>query len=89
MGVGLPYAMGVKLAHPMRRLPASPVRARFRCVSRSFPPASSNLPIKVLNLNNRYLGMVRQRQQIEYGSRHCSPMEASADFVVLTKAMSA
>ena len=41
MGVGLPYAMGIKLAKPERRSPASPVKARSRCASRSSPPASS------------------------------------------------
>ena len=45
------------------------------------------LPVKVLNLNNGYLGMVRQWQQIEYGSRYSeSYVDALPDFVKLTEA---
>jgi acetolactate synthase-1/2/3 large subunit len=46
-----------------------------------------DLPVKVVNLNNRYLGMVRQWQEIEYGSRYSSSyMEALPDFVKLAEA---
>jgi acetolactate synthase-1/2/3 large subunit len=46
-----------------------------------------HLPVKVVNLNNRYLGMVRQWQQIEYGSRYSeSYMDALPDFVRLAEA---
>jgi acetolactate synthase-1/2/3 large subunit len=41
MGVGLPYAMGVQMANPARPSPASPAKARSRCASRSWPPASN------------------------------------------------
>ncbi|HQY29079.1 MAG TPA: thiamine pyrophosphate-dependent enzyme, partial [Burkholderiaceae bacterium] len=46
-----------------------------------------NLPVKIINLNNRYLGMVRQWQQIEYGSRYSqSYVDALPDFVALAEA---
>ncbi|MCC7060867.1 MAG: acetolactate synthase 3 large subunit, partial [Burkholderiaceae bacterium] len=46
-----------------------------------------NLPVKIVNLNNRYLGMVRQWQQIEYGSRYSqSYVDALPDFVALAEA---
>src|SRR5213082_1431747 len=46
-----------------------------------------HLPIKIINLNNRYLGMVRQWQQVDYSSRYSeSYMDALPDFVKLAEA---
>ncbi len=71
----------------MRPWSASPARAASRCVSRSYPPASSmRLPIKIVNLNNRYLGMVRQWQEFFYQGRYAmSYMESLPDFVKLAE----
>jgi acetolactate synthase-1/2/3 large subunit len=49
MGVGLPYAMGIKLAKPDARCSASPAKARSRCASRSCRPAKQyNTPVKIV-----------------------------------------
>ena len=66
MGFGLPAAMGVKMANPGATVPASPAKARSRCASRNCRPASSTTcRSRSLSLNNRYMGMVRQWQQID------------------------
>ena len=73
---------------PTPRWSASPARARSRCASRSSRPAcSTSTPVKIVSLNNRYLGMVRQWQQIDYGGRYShSYMDALPDFVKLAEA---
>jgi acetolactate synthase-1/2/3 large subunit len=89
MGVGLPYAMGAASCRTRTcRSPASPAKARSRCASRSCRPAKQfRLPIKIINLNNRYLGMVRQWQEMFYGSRYSeSYMDSLPDFVKLAEA---
>jgi acetolactate synthase-1/2/3 large subunit len=59
-GCGLTYAMGIKLPKPIRRCSASPAKARCRCASGLSTCLQYNTPIKIVSLNNRYLGMVRQ-----------------------------
>jgi acetolactate synthase-1/2/3 large subunit len=88
MGVGLPYAMGVKLAHPDAQVACITGEGSIQmCIQELSTCKQYNLPIKILNLNNRYLGMVRQWQQIEYGSRYShSYMDALPDFVALAEA---
>ncbi len=87
MGVGLPYAMGVKLAHPEAQVACITGEASIQmCIQELSTCQQYRLPIKIVNLNNRYLGMVRQWQEIEYGSRYSeSYMESLPDFVELAK----
>ena len=88
MGVGLPYAMGAVLANP--GVPVACVTGEGSiqmCIQELSTCKQYNLPVKVVNLNNRYLGMVRQWQEIEYGSRYSeSYMDALPDFVALAQA---
>lgn len=88
MGVGLPYAMGVQMANPGAQVACITGEASIQmniqelstCFQYHFTP-------KVVNLNNRYLGMVRQWQQLDYGSRYSeSYMDALPDFVKLVEA---
>jgi acetolactate synthase-1/2/3 large subunit len=87
MGVGLPYAMGVKLANPDANVACITGEASIQmCIQELSTCHQYRLPIKVVNLNNRYLGMVRQWQEIEYGSRYSeSYMESLPDFVKLAE----
>lgn len=88
MGVGLPYAMGVKLAHPDAEVACITGEGSIQmCIQELSTCKQYDLPIKVVNLNNRYLGMVRQWQEVEYGSRYSeSYMNALPDFVALAEA---
>ena len=88
MGVGLPYAMGVQIAHPEATVACITGEASIQmCIQELSTCKQYRLPVKVLNLNNGYLGMVRQWQQIEYGSRYSeSYVEALPDFVKLAEA---
>ena len=88
MGVGLPYAMGVQMANPDAQVACITGEASIQmniqelstCFQYHFTP-------KVVCLNNRYLGMVRQWQQLDYGSRYSeSYMDALPDFVKLVEA---
>ncbi|MBL8382677.1 MAG: acetolactate synthase 3 catalytic subunit [Burkholderiales bacterium] len=87
MGVGLPYAMGVQMAHPQATVACITGEASIQmCLQELSTCKQYRLPVKVLNLNNGYLGMVRQWQQIEYGSRYSeSYIEALPDFVKLAE----
>ncbi|MFA7506105.1 MAG: acetolactate synthase 3 catalytic subunit [Burkholderiaceae bacterium] len=88
MGVGLPYAMGAKLAHPDRDVACITGEGSIQmCIQELSTCKQYDLPVKIVNLNNRYLGMVRQWQEIEYGSRYShSYMDALPDFVKLAEA---
>ncbi len=88
MGVGLPYAMGVKLAHPDADVACITGEGSIQmCIQELSTCQQYRLPVKVLNLNNRYLGMVRQWQEIEYESRYAeSYMDSLPDFVKLAEA---
>ncbi|MGD9945558.1 MAG: acetolactate synthase 3 catalytic subunit [Burkholderiaceae bacterium] len=88
MGVGLPYAMGVALANPGAPVACITGEGSIQmCIQELSTCKQYNLPVKIINLNNRYLGMVRQWQQIEYGSRYSqSYMDALPDFVALAHA---
>ncbi|MGH8671172.1 MAG: acetolactate synthase 3 catalytic subunit [Burkholderiales bacterium] len=87
MGFGLPAAMGVQLAHP-----GSPVvcvtgeASIIMCIQELSTCKQYHLPIKVVNLNNRYMGMVRQWQEFFHGNRYSeSYMDALPDFVKLAE----
>jgi acetolactate synthase I/II/III large subunit len=88
MGVGLPYAMGVKLAFPDEEVVCITGEASIQmCIQELSTCKQYRLPIKVINLNNRYLGMVRQWQDFFHGNRHSeSYMDALPDFVKLAEA---
>ncbi|MDI1349329.1 acetolactate synthase 3 catalytic subunit [Aquabacterium sp.] len=88
MGVGLPYAMGIKLAKPDADVFCITGEGSIQmCIQELSTCLQYNTPVKVLSLNNRYLGMVRQWQQLDYGSRYShSYMDALPDFVKLAEA---
>jgi acetolactate synthase-1/2/3 large subunit len=87
MGVGLPYAMGVQMANPGAQVAVVTGEASIQmCIQELSTCKQYGLTPKIVNLNNRYLGMVRQWQQIDYGSRYSSSyMDALPDFVRLAE----
>jgi acetolactate synthase-1/2/3 large subunit len=88
MGVGLPYAMGVRFANPDAVVACVTGEASIQMNIQELSTAKQfRLPIKVVNLNNRYLGMVRQWQEMFHGNRHAeSYVNALPDFVKLAEA---
>ena len=88
MGVGIPYAMGVKLAKPESEVFCVTGEGSVQmCIQELSTCLQYNTPIKILSLNNRYLGMVRQWQEIEYSGRYShSYMDALPNFVKLAEA---
>jgi acetolactate synthase-1/2/3 large subunit len=88
MGVGLPYAMGIKLAKPDADVFCITGEGSIQmCIQELSTCFQYKTPVKVISLNNRYLGMVRQWQEIDYGGRYShSYMEALPDFVKLAEA---
>ena len=88
MGVGIPYAMGVKLAKPDSEVFCITGEGSVQmCIQELSTCLQYNTPIKVVSLNNRYLGMVRQWQEIEYEGRYShSYMDALPNFVKLAEA---
>ena len=88
MGVGIPYAMGIKLAKPESEVYCVTGEGSVQmCIQELSTCLQYNTPIKVLSLNNRYLGMVRQWQEIEYSGRYShSYMDALPNFVKLAEA---
>jgi acetolactate synthase-1/2/3 large subunit len=87
MGVGLPYAMGVQMANPDRPVAVITGEASIQMNIQELSTCNQyHLTPKILCLNNRYLGMVRQWQQIDYGSRYSeSYVDALPDFVKLVE----
>lgn len=88
MGFGLPAAMGVQFAHPEA---TSVVVTGDGSIQMNIQELSTclqyNLPIKIISLNNRALGMVRQWQDMIYKGRHShSYMDSMPDFVKLAEA---
>ncbi len=88
MGVGLPYAMGVKLAFPDAEVACVTGEASIQmCIQELSTCKQYKLPVKIVNLNNRYMGMVRQWQEFFHGNRYAeSYMDALPDFVKLAEA---
>ncbi len=88
MGVGLPYAMGIKLAKPESEVVCITGEGSIQmCIQELSTCQQYNTPVKIVSLNNRYLGMVRQWQQLDYGGRYShSYMDALPDFVKLAEA---
>ncbi len=87
MGVGLPYAMGAKFAFPDMDVACITGEASIQMNIQELSTCKQyHLPVKIVNLNNRYLGMVRQWQQVMHGNRHSeSYMDALPDFVKLAE----
>ena len=87
MGFGLPAAMGVQLAHPDTSVACITGEASIiMCIQELSTCKQYDLPIKVVNLNNRYMGMVRQWQEFFYDRRYShSYMDALPDFVALAE----
>ena len=88
MGVGLPYAMGIKLAKPESDVFCVTGEGSIQmCIQELSTCAQYRTPVKIVSLNNRYLGMVRQWQELDYGGRYShSYMDALPDFVKLAEA---
>src|SRR6202790_964190 len=83
MGFGLPAAMGVQLVNPGATVVCVTGEASIQmCIQELSTCKQYHLPIKIVNLNNRYMGMVRQWQEVFYGNRYAeSYMDAFPDFV--------
>ncbi len=88
MGYGLPAAMGVQVAHPDALVIDIAGEASIQMnIQEMSTAAQYRLPVKVFILNNEYMGMVRQWQQLNYSSRYSeSYSEALPDFVRLAEA---
>jgi acetolactate synthase-1/2/3 large subunit len=88
MGVGIPYAMGIKLAKPDAEVFCITGDGSVQmCIQELSTCLQYNTPIKIVSLNNRYLGMVRQWQQIDYEGRYShSYMDTLPNFVKLAEA---
>ncbi|MGD2137502.1 MAG: acetolactate synthase 3 large subunit [Gammaproteobacteria bacterium] len=87
MGFGLPAAMGVQLGNPGATVACVTGEGSIQmCIQELSTCLQYALPIKVINLNNRYLGMVRQWQEFFYQKRYAmSYMESLPDFVKLAE----
>ena len=87
MGFGLPAAIGVQFAHPDDTVVCVTGEASIQmCIQELSTAKQYDLPIKIVNLNNRYMGMVRQWQEFFYESRYShSYMDALPDFMKLAE----
>jgi acetolactate synthase-1/2/3 large subunit len=88
MGFGLPSAMGVQFAHPNETVVCITGEASIQmCIQELSTCKQYDLPLKIVNLNNGYLGMVRQWQELFYDKRYShSYVDALPDFVKLAEA---
>ncbi|WP_404361475.1 acetolactate synthase 3 large subunit [Methylotuvimicrobium sp. KM1] len=88
MGFGLPAAIGVKLAFPEADVACVTGEASIQmCIQELSTALQYKTPVKIINLNNRYMGMVRQWQEFSYQSRYShSYMDTLPDFVKLAEA---
>ena len=88
MGFGMPAAMGVQLAHPDATVACVTGEGSIQMNIQELSTCKQfRLPLKIVLLNNRYLGMVRQWQEFFHGNRYSqSYMEALPDFVKLAEA---
>jgi acetolactate synthase-1/2/3 large subunit len=87
MGFGMPAAMGVQLANPKGKVACITGEASIQmCIQELSTCKQYKLPLKIINLNNRYMGMVRQWQEFFHGNRYAeSYMNALPDFVKLAE----
>ncbi len=91
MGYGLPAAIGVQMAHPSALVIDIAGEASIQmCMQEMSTAIQYDLPVKIFILNNEYMGMVRQWQQLLHGARYShSYSEALPDFVKLAEAYGA
>jgi len=91
MGYGMPAAMGVQVAHPDALVIDIAGEASFLMnIQEMSTIAQYRLPVKIFILNNEYMGMVRQWQELLYGGRYAeSYMESLPDFVKLAESFGA
>jgi acetolactate synthase-1/2/3 large subunit len=87
MGFGLPAAIGAQFANPGATVACVTGEASFMmCMQELSTCRQYRVPLKIVNLNNRYMGMVRQWQQFFHGNRYSeSYMDALPDFVKLAE----
>ena len=87
MGFGLPAAMGVQIAFPDAQVACITGEASIlMCIQELSTCAQYKLPVKVININNRYMGMVRQWQEFQYEGRYShSYVDAIPDFKALAE----
>jgi len=87
MGFGLPAAMGTLLANPGATVACVTGESSIQmCLQELSTCKQYRLPVKIVNLNNRYMGMVRQWQEFFHGNRYAeSYMDALPDFVKLAE----
>nr|YP_009295602.1 acetolactate synthase large subunit [Mastocarpus papillatus]AOL58086.1 acetolactate synthase large subunit [Mastocarpus papillatus] len=88
MGYGLPAAIGVQIAHPQHKVVCISGDASFQMNLQELGTISQyNLPIKIIVINNKWQGMVRQWQEAFYGERysHSNMQKGSPNFVELAK----
>ena len=87
MGFGLPSAIGVKFAHPEADVACITGEASIlMCIQELATCKQYDIPVNIINLNNRYLGMVRQWQEFFYERRYSqSYMNALPDFVKMAE----
>ena len=89
MGFGLPSAMGVKLAFPNKEVVCITGEGSIQmCIQELSTCLQYGLPVKIININNQALGMVRQWQDMNYSGRHAASTyeESLPNFVKLTEA---
>ena len=89
MGFGLPAAMGVQLAHPESSVVVVTGEGSIQmCIEELSTCTQYNMPVKIINLNNAALGMVKQWQDMQYGGRYAASTYADSlpDFVKLAEA---
>jgi acetolactate synthase-1/2/3 large subunit len=88
MGFGLPSAMGAKFAFPDTDVACVTGEGSIQmCIQELSACSQHNLPVKIINLNNAALGMVRQWQDMQYNSRYSQSVyeESLPDFVALAE----
>ncbi|MFK5986978.1 MAG: acetolactate synthase 3 large subunit [Pseudomonadota bacterium] len=87
MGFGLPAAMGAQMAYPDQAVACVTGEGSIQMNIQELATCMQyNLPIKIINLNNRFLGMVRQWQEFFYDGRYAmSYMDSLPDFVKLAE----
>lgn len=89
MGFGLPAAMGVKMAHPQATVACVTGEGSIQmCIQELSTCTQYKLPVKIINLNNQALGMVKQWQDMQYASRYSQILyeDSLPDFVKLMDA---
>jgi acetolactate synthase-1/2/3 large subunit len=91
MGYGLPAAIGAQAAFPDRLvIDVAGDGSIQMCIQELITAVENNLPVKVAILNNQYLGMVRQWQQLFYEQQYCATcLKMAPDFVKLAEAYGA